>query len=420
MFPDFAKDQCLYEVNLRQYTPSGSIRDFLAHLPRLKQLGAGILWFMPVHPIGIKNRKGSMGSYYAVRDYLAVDPLYGTFDEFKCLVDQVHGQGMYVILDWVANHTSWDNLLTITHPEFYKKGPGGGFIPPFPEWEDVIQLDYTNTGLRKYMTKAMQFWVEEAGIDGFRCDMANLVPTDFWKESTDVLGKIKPLYMLAEASGRELLENGFTTIYNWNIHHFMNHLLTEVTPALAIDSQLDKEIFSFPQSGSQLFFTSNHDENSWNGSEIERMGAALEPCTVLSFTLPGIPLIYNGQEAGMLKRLKFFDKDEIPWKEDKMGTLYKNLCRLKKNNPTLWTGPYGGNFRRLYNPGNSAVFSFIREKNGRKVLVMLNFSWNSAEFTLEGYTTTGEYRDLFTQQPVFLAPGAKHALPAWGYRILEK
>ncbi len=410
----------LYEVNLRQFSPSGSIREFIPHLQRLADLGVGILWIMPVQPTGERHRKGSLGSYYSVKDYLSVDPAYGSMEEFRELVDQAHHHGMKVILDWVANHTAWDNALTLIHPDFYSRDASGAFHPPFPEWEDVIQLDYSNMVLRSSMTRMMSEWVLRTGIDGFRCDMANLVPADFWEAAILELRQIKPLIFLAEAEDRHLLDAGFDAIYNWNFLHYLNSLVKGEDNAARLDTMLQSDILSFPPDKQSLLFTSNHDENSWNGSAIERIGAALEPATVLSFTLPGLPLIYNGQEAGMGKRLSFFDKDLIPWKPDKMASLYTLLTTLRNEHPALWSGKQSGSFRRLTNSSNHHVFSFIREKGDKAVWVMLNLSWEAQEVAIYSYISGNQYYDISTRLTVFPAPGARWHLGPWEYKILVK
>ncbi|MHC1707809.1 MAG: alpha-amylase family glycosyl hydrolase [Bacteroidales bacterium] len=420
MFPARAKDLVIYEVNLRQYTPSGTIKDFIRHLPRLKAMGVSILWIMPVHPIGEKNKKGTLGSYYSVRDYFSVDPFYGSMNDFKELVVTAHRNEMLILLDWVANHTSWDNPLTLSHPEYYTRDKQGNFLPPFPEWEDVIKLDYDNPEVWRYMIQALQYWVDETGIDGYRCDMANLVPALFWKEAIAEIRQIKDVFMLAEAEDRNLLEMGFDAIYNWNIFHVFNGFIHQNDNAARLDLLIEHNFITFPGQYNQMFFTSNHDENSWNGSAIERLGSALDACTLLTFTLPGIPLIYSGQEAGNTKRLSFFDKDLIEWKEDKMTTFYQQLAHIRKSHPALWSNPYGGAFKRISNTKNHQVFSFVREKNGSNILVIVNLSWEAAEIVLNNYHTEGEYFDLINHKKVHLVPGASWNLPAWGTYLLAK
>ena len=413
----WSKNLTIYEVNLRQYTSGGTFREFSDHLPRLAELGVGILWFMPVQPVGKLNRKGTLGSYYSISDYMAVDPAYGTLQEFRELVDRIHALGMYVLLDWVANHTSWDNVLTVSHPDFYRHNAAGDVFPPFNEWEDVIGLDYSNKDLRKYMIGAMQFWLTETGIDGFRCDMANLVPVDFWEQTRCELGKTKPVFMLAEAEQREMLNEAFDVIYNWNFLHLMNDMAKGQRSVADLEAMLHFEIEEFPEDSYQMLFTSNHDENSWNGSEIERLHYGLEAYTVLCFTLTGMPLIYSGQEAGNYRRLKFFDKDEITWKQDKMFALFQRLVHLKKTTPALWSGPYGGDFARL-GAASPDVFAFSRSKNENHVVVVINFTAKSRQAILSGLPA-GSYMDYFHGGHAELRNGMSLDLQPWEYRIFR-
>ena len=413
----WSKNLTIYEVNLRQYTSGGTFREFSDHLPRLAELGVGILWFMPVQPVGKLNRKGSLGSYYSISDYMAVDPAYGTLQEFREMVARIHALGMYVLLDWVANHTSWDNVLTVSHPDFYRRNAAGDVFPPFDEWEDVIGLDYSNKDLRKYMVGAMQFWLNETGIDGFRCDMANLVPVDFWEQARRELDETKPVFMLAEAEQREMLNEAFDVIYNWNFLHLMNDMAKGQRGVADLDAMLRFEIEEFPAASYQLLFTSNHDENSWNGSEIERLHYGLEAYTVLSFTLTGMPLIYSGQEAGNSRRLKFFDKDEITWKQDKMFALFQRLVHLKKTTPALWSGTYGGNFARL-SSASPDVFAFSRSKNENHVVVVINFTGKSRHAILSGLPA-GNFMDYFHGGHAELRNGMSLDLQPWEYRIFR-
>ncbi len=414
----WSQNLTLYEVNLRQYTKSGSFREFKEHLPRLKELGVGIIWFMPLQPIGKSERKGTLGSYYSISDYLAIDPLYGTMDEFRELVDTIHSMGMYVILDWVANHTAWDNELTISHPDYYTPDEHGNFRPPFPEWADVIKLNYDNPKLREYMVDCLKYWLEYTGIDGFRCDMANLVPTDFWQYARREINTVKEVFMLAEAEQWELLDGAFDAIYNWNIFHTMNDIAQGKKSAWDLKSMIDREIYQFPSHSYQMMFISNHDENSWNGSEIERLGYSLETFGVLYFTLTGIPLIYSGQEAGFYKRLSFFDKDEIEWKEDKMFPFYSKLIELKKSNQALWNGPYGGELIMLDTKNGGNTLAYIRQKGSRKVLVILNLTGHDQFAHLNDTRIEGYYNDLFSEEKFTVYDDYYFRLGPWGYKVL--
>lgn len=409
----------IYEVNLRQYTESGTFKEFETHLPRLKELGIGIIWFMPLQPIGVKERKGTLGSYYSIQDYLAIDPLYGSMEDFRALVNKIHSMGMYVILDWVANHTAWDNYLTITNPDYYVKAEDGAFKPPFPEWADVIKLDYDNPAVRHYMVDAMKYWLENTGIDGFRCDMANLVPTDFWQNARKELDKVKPVFMLAEAEHRELLNGAFDALYNWNIFHTLDHIARGEKSVWDLTSMIDREIYQFPSHAYQMMFISNHDENSWNGSELERLGSGLEAFAVLYFTLTGIPLIYSGQEAGNYKRLSFFEKDIIEWKDDKMFPLYAKLTDLKKDTEALWNGPYGGELIILDTRNGWNTISYIRQKGDSRILAVINLSGYEQFAHLHDGRLEGYYNDIFTNEKYTIFDDYYFSLKPWEYKILK-
>jgi cyclomaltodextrinase / maltogenic alpha-amylase / neopullulanase len=416
---EWSRNLTIYEVNLRQYTKSGTFKEFETHLPRLKQLGVGILWFMPLQPIGVQERKGTLGSYYSIQDYTAVDPLYGTMDEFISLVERIHSMGMYVILDWVANHTAWDNNLTISNPDFYTKDENGSFKPPFPEWADVIKLDYDNPAVRHFMVDAMKFWLEKTSIDGFRCDMANLVPTDFWQYARKELDKVKPVFMLAEAEHKELLYGAFDAIYNWNIFHTMDHIAKGEKSVWDLTSQIDREIYQFPSHAYQMMFISNHDENSWNGSELERLGSGLEAFAVLYFTLTGIPLIYSGQEAGNARRISFFEKDEIEWKDDKMFPLYQKLAELKKNTEAIWSGPYGGELIVLDTRNGWNTISYIRQKGDSRLFAVINLSGHDQFVHLHDERLEGYYSDIITDEKYTIFDDYYFNLKPWEYKILK-
>ena len=418
IFPDWARNQVVYEVNLRQYTPGGTISEFRQHLPRLKELGAGILWFMPLQPIGIKNRKGSLGSYYSIRNYCQLDPAYGTMDEFIDMVNEIHALGMFIILDWVANHTAWDHHWVDEFPDFYRRNEAGEVHPPFPEWEDVIGLDYTNPDLRMAMIEAMKFWIQKTNIDGFRCDMAMLVPTGFWNQARRELETVKHVFMLAEAEQRDLTEEAFDVLYNWNLMHVWNDIAAGKCTADEIRWRIPSEITDFPAGADNLMFISNHDENSWNGSEIERLHFALEAFAVLIFTLPGMPLIYSGMEAGNYRRLSFFDKDCIEWKEDKMALLYRKLAHLRMNNPALRSLQPKSDFRLLTTTRDEQVFGFSRNSDGKGIVVLLNLSPGNVDFSLAGDGYQGNYTDLKSSMKITLGKTPCFSLPAWGYMVL--
>jgi len=333
---DWSYNKVIYEVNTRQFTESGTFAEFSTHLDRLKELGVGIIWFMPIHPIGEVNRLGTLGSPYSVKDYFAVNPNYGTMDEFKALVDSIHSKGMYVLIDWVGNHTSWDNNLTISHPEWYIHDNNGNFIPPpGTNWTDVIQLDYSNSELRNYMINTLLFWVTETNIDGFRCDAVSFMPESFWLSANVALKNQKPnIFMLAEDDNPIYQSIGFDMSYCWSLHGFGNGVLKRIylgqTDVNELDDLIESELDNYSNNHYRMYFTSNHDENAWYGTEFEQFGNAAKTFAVLTATFNGMQLIYNGQEVGFNHRLVFFDKDEIIWTENNYTDLYKTLNNFKK------------------------------------------------------------------------------------------
>ncbi|MCD4737534.1 MAG: alpha-amylase [Bacteroidales bacterium] len=372
--PAPVKNRTIYEVNIRQYSKGGTFKEFEKHLPGLKELGVGILWFMPVNPIGIKNRKGTLGSYYSVSNYTTINPEFGNLDEFKDLVGKIHELDMKIIIDWVANHTAWDHIWTKEFPDFYNLDEEGNFKPPIPEWEYVIHLNYNNPALWEEIINCMEFLVKETNIDGFRCDMAHLVPTHFCNLARFRLDKIKPVFMLAESENHDLLECAFDTIYNWKLLHAINDTASGKISVNKLKEIAWNEISYLPDGASLLNFTSNHDENSWNGSSVERLGDFNGLMAALTFVLPGNPLIYSGQEAENAKRLLFFDKDLVEWKDSSMFELYRNLADLKRKNSAL--GIYD-RLRDEFEMFCNEIFSILvvyRRSGDAQIAGIFNFS----------------------------------------------
>ncbi len=413
--PDWVNGQTIYEVNLRQFTKSGTFKEFEEHLPRLKEMGVGVLWFMPVQPIGEKNRKGTLGSYYSISNYSAINSEFGTIDEFKSLVKKIQSLGMKVIIDWVANHTAWDHHWTIEHPEYYSKDQKGNFKPPVDDWEDVIHLNYENPDLWEEMIRQMEYWLREVDIDGFRCDMAHLVPTVFWNEARKRLDKIKAVYMLAESQNHDLLEHAFDTIYNWKLLHKLNEVAAGKSTAKDLTDLALNELHYLPEGASFLNFTSNHDENSWQGSAIERIHYFLEPLSVLTFLLPGIPLIYSGQEAGNYRRLKFFDKDEIDWKDDKMFDLYEKLIQIEHDHIAFAEGSV---IRPIKTDGGDNILAINSECNGHKALFLANLSNVKSTFYLKCENITGNYKDLLEKDKTEYNCHQHFTLKPYDYLVL--
>ena len=418
--PEWSKNATIYEVNIRQYTKEGTFKAFETHLPRLKEMGVDILWLMPIHPIGEKKRKGTKGSYYSVKDYLAVNPEFGTMEEFKALVKKIHGMGMYVILDWVANHSAWDNLLVEQHPDWYSKSPDGNFQPtPWYDWDDIIDFEYNNPALRKYMTDALRYWVREADIDGYRCDVAGFIPVDFWDNARAELDAIKPVFMLAEWESRDLHKRAFDMTYSWSLWEKMHAVTKEGKTIDGLVEYMAHDVSTFPPDGYRMTFTDNHDKNSWEGNQYSNFGDALEAAMVLACTVNGMPLVYSGQEAGLDRSLAFFEKDEIVWKPHRNADIYKTLFALKHSNQALWNGAAGGAMVRIYNNAMKQVVSFYREKNGDRVLTAVNFSPKPATVTLQTKYQTGTYKDVFSGKEKTLKGDDTFELPAWGYAVLS-
>ncbi|MCX7798482.1 MAG: alpha-amylase family glycosyl hydrolase [Melioribacter sp.] len=417
--PEWTKNVVIYEVNVRQFTPEGTFKAFEKHLPRLKKMGVDVLWFMPIHPIGEKNRKGSLGSYYSIKDYKEINPEFGTKEDFKNLVNKIHKMGMYVMMDWVGNHTAWDNVWTKTNPEFFNKNEKGEFYPPVSDWTDVIDLNYDNKELWEVMIEAMKYWVKEYNIDGFRCDYAVGVPLEFWIEARKELEKVKPLFMLAEANEPNLHE-AFDATYNWQLKDIMNNIPNGKLNALALVNHINDELKYYPFEGYRLNFTTNHDENSWSGTEFERLGNAVDAFNVFVFTTKGIPLIYSGQESGLNKRLRFFDKDTINWDCFKYEKFFSTLIKLKKQNKALWNGKYGGNIELLKNDNEKNVLSFIRLKDKNIVISIFNFSGENQKVVIDCKKINNTFRNYFTKEIIKVGPHLDLNLKPWEYIILVK
>jgi len=419
--PQWAKNAVIYEVNTRQFTTEGTFKAFAAHLPRLRELGVDILWFMPIHPIGEERRKGGLGSYYSIRDYKGVNPEFGTFEDFKELVNQAHAMGFKVILDWVANHTAFDHPWVTEHPEWYNRDENGEIVSPY-DWSDVADLNYNdNPELWDAMIDALKFWVAEANIDGYRCDVAGMVPTAFWEKARIELDAIKPVFMLAEDEGqRDLMQKAFDANYGWEFHHIMNSIAKGEKNAKDVWKYFAKEDSLFAPTSYRMMFTSNHDENSWNGTEFERMGEGAKAFAVMSYTIPGFPLIYNGQEVGLDHRLLFFEKDEINWtKGAEFTAFYTRLNKIKKENELLWNADNGGNMLPISTNKAAEVLSFLRANADDRMLVFINVTNAGQELTFEDEGLSGVYVDLLTDQQYELKAGEAFTLPAWAYLVLK-
>lgn len=426
--PEWSRNAVIYEVNLRQYTEGGTVKEFEGQLQRLKELGVDILWFMPVHPISQDGRKGELGSYYAVQDYTAFNPEFGTIDEFKDVVKKAHSLGMKVILDWVPNHTGRDNRWVTEHHDWYAKDSLGNMYGPY-DWTDVYKLDYNNKDMRAAMVDAFKFWLTDVDVDGFRCDVAGEVPTDFWDEARLQLDSVKEVFMLAEASKPELQANGFDMGYNWP----MKDLFSEIAAtsgqytfkdaegnmrsfpakhAVAIDSLLAVQEKQYPRDTYLMNMITNHDLNSWEGTEQERLGNLSDAFAVLSYTLPGMPLIYTGQETGMNRAFEFFKKDVPPVWEPRNSyfEFYQKLNHLKHTQPALQAGIDGGEVVR-YPTESDDLYIFSRSVDNTTVYVFVNLGASAADVKYkdaapQGDKTTVNFFTGVTEEfPTSLQPG---------------
>lgn len=392
--PAWSRQAVIYQINIRQYSRAGTFKAVQADLPRLKKLGVDILWLMPVQPIGKLNRKGTLGSYYSISDYTAVNPEFGTLADAKGMVAQAHKLGFKVILDWVANHTAWDHAWATAHKDWYKLNAKGDiYAVTFNEgqaseehWDDVVALNYKNEALRDAMIDAMKFWVRETDLDGFRCDVASLVPTDFWVRARKELDALKPMFMLAESDAIDLHTSGaFDMTYSWDLADQVFKMIGKGEaggPLLkAWLAKQQSPANGYPAHAYRMRFTSNHDFNSWHGTDADLYGDAYQALAVLSFTLPGMPLIYNGQESRLTKKLEFFEKDAIAWKSYELTAFYQQLIALKHKHKALAAGQYGAPVTLLESQGD--VVAFERKLGKDVVRVAVNLS--KTEQTWQGH-----------------------------------
>lgn len=405
----------IYEVNIRQYTSEGTFNAFAAHLPRLREMGIEILWFMPITPISKEGRLGQLGSYYACSSYVEINPEFGTLNDFKALIQQAHELGFKVIIDWVANHTGFDHTWTRLNRDWYVLDPQGNFTEKYG-WKDVIDLDYSNNNMREAMINAMQYWINECDIDGFRCDMAHLVPLDFWHEARKRCEQHKQLFWLAECEVPDY-HQVFDVSYAWQWMHITERYMNK--QALLVDILHVLEQYGHYMAGARkLFFTTNHDENSWNGTEYEKYGTAAKAFAVFSCTWPGLPLIYSGQELPNNKRLLFFEKDEISWTQQPLlHGFYQALLTTRKSNKALHDG---SKMVKLATGADEEVLAYLQVQDGHKLLTLINLSSISRiKCSIENEELPGHYVNIFSGISHELQTTAAFELQAWEFIVLE-
>ena len=419
---DEIRDSVIYEVNVRQYSESGTFKDFTKDIPKLKDLGVKIIWLMPIHPISETKRKGTLGSYYSISNYKEINPEFGNKEDFDKLITEAHKNEMYVILDWVANHTGWDHHWIKTNPEFYTKNSSGEIIDPINPstgeswgWTDVADLNFDNMEMQEEMIQAMEYWVKEHNIDGYRLDAAHSCPASFWKKSIDRLNETKKVLMLAESDGYhtggfELIEL-FDMSYNWSGHHVLNRIFKKENNSKDLKENIVRNINDYSSEHILMNFTSNHDENTWAGTVFDRYGNGAKTFAALTYFLPGIPLIYNGQEYGLDKRLAFFEKDFIPKKESDFFGFYKKLNKLKKENNLLNIDPKI-KFEVIETNSNNLV-CFKRSIGEESIYFIANLSENKQEVQTE---VKKKLRSLNKQREVSLE---NNVLEPWEFHFLK-
>jgi len=415
---DWVRDAVIYSVYLRSFSQEGTFAGLQKRLPELKKLGATVLWLMPIHPVGEKHRKGTLGSPYAVKDFYGINHEFGSMADFKRLLAAAHGQGFRLIIDLVANHTSWDSKLIKTQPGWFTKDSTGKIVPPNADWTDVADLDYSKDGLRKYMIDMMVWWVKDVGIDGFRCDVAELVPTDFWEEARRRLDTVKPVMMLSEGSLPEHHVEAFDLTYSWNIYDALGPLIQAKRPVALIDQILKNERLQFPAGSLRMRFTTNHDKNAWDSPAVVRYSLdGLKLSTVLVNTIPGVPMIYTGEEVANDRKLSLFEKVGVDWTRPRdVGFLYQQLFRLRKEHPSL----VRGEMVRVRTNSENEIYAFWRVAGNDRVLVLLNFGSEARKVVFASGGDAGRFQDVFSSTSLDLGAGSDSAevsLPPRGYAV---
>ena len=424
--PDWVRDAVLYEVNLRQYTEEGSFEAFSEHLEELWDMGINTLWFMPIHPISETNRLGSLGSYYSVSDYRDVNPEFGTLADFGAMMDQAKGMGFHVILDWVANHTGWDNAWITEHPDWYTQKEGKIISPEGTGWNDVADLNYEVEAMRQEMIDCMRFWVSEYDIDGFRCDYAIGVPVDFWAEARQELEKIKPVFFLEEdlpGQNRKLLEEAFDCNYSCKYYE----TLIQVAHNNKTADKLKMYRLSLPEGDFPMYYLDNHDVNSYDRTIVEAFPQESLPAMWTHiFTMPGMPMLYTGDQISYNHKMAFMEKDSVDWGEVSWDAspLIRELSRIRRENPALYTGREGGSFEEL--PlGNKKLLAYQRASEDRQILCVFNLSADIIEdVDLSSCLTGTETVLLSGAEGAFQTggdlPEQNHTFLPWAFMILAR
>ena len=423
--PEWSYSAVLYEMNIRQLTAEGTLRVATERLPFLRSVGVDAIWLMPIYPIGVEGRKGRLGSYYSIRDYKGVNPEFGTADDLRHFITTAHALGLKVLLDWVANHTARDARWITERPsEWYERDEAGVAKVPW-DWSDTAKLNYANHDVWRGQIEAMRYWVEEFGVDGFRCDMAMLVPIEFWQEASAELHAVNPdIFMLAEAEEDNLFDMAFNMSYQWNIHHIMCDIAKGARRVWDLRNAIQSERAKYPREAMRMSFTSNHDENSWSGSHQARFGAALDVMTAMTFLMPStMPLIYTGQEVGYDHSFEFFERDAIPaecYVENRSTELYRRLSALKHRELALAAGERGGEVVEIENNAKDCMMTFVREVRGSRVVAIVNLSPYTIHADFRTGIYAGKYIDALSGERVVLQDHVERDIAPWQYQILVK
>lgn len=428
--PEWANKAVIYEVNVRQFSQSGKLSEVTKNLDRLQNLGVDILWLMPLHPIGMASRKGTMGSYYSVRDYRGIDTVYGTVTDMSHFVKTAKTKGLKVIIDWVANHTAWDHPWITEHKDWYVQDSLGNIVTQY-DWTDVAKLNYNNQAMRHAMIEDMKYWVQQFGIDGFRCDVAFLVPADFWREAKMELEKIKPIYMLAEMEwNTDLTENpsiffqtAFNAAYGWTFMGVTQDMAKGKKNLNDFRKEMKENYDRFPRTMHKLFYITNHDENSWNGTVAEKYGDNWKLYSALTYTMPqSLPLMYTGEECGLNRRLQFFEKDPITkaeWSDTSRYAWYRSLTTLKHSNPALWSNGTTPAEELTWSVADTlvekSVYAFKRKSGNAEVVVLINFS--DKEMKVKPTNWEPVINNLISNKPLTMNKKKELILPPFSVNI---
>lgn len=399
--PCFAYDASIYELNTRQFTPEGTFAAAEAELPRLAELGYDIIWIMPIQPIGELERKGGLGSYYAIKDYCDFNPEFGTREDFASFLAKAHELGIKVILDWVANHTAPDHPWTLNEG-WHMRDSLGNLVVNY-DWYDIAELNYDNQDMRDAMFRSLEWWMDTIGVDGFRCDVAHEIPTDFWNFAFDSLRVKHPaMFTLCESENVDLTLTAFNMYYGWELHHLMNNVAKGEKGVEDMWDYFAKADTVFPEYAIRMNFTSNHDENSWAGTEFERMGDAANVMALFTYVVPGMPLTYTGQEVGNVRRLRFFDKDTVEPTPYYCDYVYRMGNDMRATNPALYTNELGAKMERIELPANiEKIFACRRAVEGNEVYAFFNFSNESRVVALDKILPEAEPKNILALNDIY-------------------